>query len=205
MIDTIRFIGDVHGLWTSYRKIITEAEHSIQVGDFGLGFPGWEKTDPYRFSGNHYFIRGNHDNPEICRHHPNYLGDFGYNPDLHSLFFMGGAFSIDRGIRIMGRDLWPDEEIPYGIMLDEVIPLYEKHKPRIVVTHDCPTIVRKGLKSIHQDELGRNRTVKCLDTLLEIHKPEFWIHGHHHIAQRKSFESTLFISLAILDFYDLTP
>jgi predicted phosphohydrolase len=200
----IRFIGDVHGLWTSYRRIITDCEFSIQVGDFGIGFPGWEKTDPQKFKGDHYFIRGNHDNPMVCQQHPNYLGDYGFREEWGKLFYFGGAYSVDAEMRIPGRDWWYDEEIKYGEMLDKVLPLFEQTKPRIVVTHDAPKVIRDTLFSAHMDEKMRTRTVKLCDTILEIHQPDFWIHGHHHTSKRQTIGPTTFISLSSLEFYDLT-
>ena len=40
---------------------------AIQLGDMGLGFPGYEIDLPR--SKKHRFIYGNHDNPEVCRNH----------------------------------------------------------------------------------------------------------------------------------------
>jgi hypothetical protein len=203
-MNTIRFIGDVHGMWTQYRRVITDCTFSIQVGDFGIGFPGWQKTDPQKIKGDHYFIRGNHDNPVVCQQHPNYLGDFGFKEDWGRLFFLGGGLSIDQKWRIQGRDWWPEEEVAYGILMNEVLPLYEKSKPDIVVTHECPMAIRTTLFSHHEDnEANRSRTIACLNSLFETHKPKFWFHGHHHLSQRKNILGTQFISLGMnADFYD---
>ena len=40
----MRFIGDVHGKYGQYKKLIAEVDSSIQVGDMGVGFRrlgGW--------------------------------------------------------------------------------------------------------------------------------------------------------------------
>jgi len=190
-------------MWTAYRRIISSCEFSIQVGDFGLGFPGWQKTDPQKLKGNHYFIRGNHDNPEVCQHHPNYLGDFGFKEDWNKLFFVGGGYSIDQEWRTQGVSWWPDEEIAYSVMMDKILPLYEQSRPNIVVTHDCPMAIRRYLSSHHVDEeADRSRTIACLDSMFEVHKPVYWFHGHHHMSHRADILGTKFISLASLEAYD---
>ena len=57
-------IGDVHGKINEYLQLIKNRKHSIQLGDFGVGF-----VDIPELPINHRFIRGNHDNPELlnCR------------------------------------------------------------------------------------------------------------------------------------------
>ena len=70
---SMRFIGDVHGKWKKYKRIIKDCDASIQVGDLGLGFVrkhGWSAGQIYSnpphyamVKGDHKFIRGNHDNP----------------------------------------------------------------------------------------------------------------------------------------------
>ena len=85
----IRFIGDVHGHIDAYMRVRGNTP-SFQIGDMGLGFPNTALPK----GGEHRFIRGNHDDPAACRKHPNYAGDFGYDPDC-DLFYMGGAWSID--------------------------------------------------------------------------------------------------------------
>ena len=34
----MRFIGDVHGKFTQYKRLIADVPASIQVGDMGVGF-----------------------------------------------------------------------------------------------------------------------------------------------------------------------
>src|SRR5260370_16253241 len=75
----IRFIGDTHAKFPLYRAIATAPVEtddptnkifapSIQVGDFGMGF----RTAPI-LAPDHRFIRGNHDNPQLCAEHPNWI------------------------------------------------------------------------------------------------------------------------------------
>ena len=79
------FIGDVHGKYDRYKKIMKSCTDSIQVGDMGVGFRqyiGHEigkmyPNPPYdrMVEGNHKFIRGNHDNPATCRSHTQWIQD----------------------------------------------------------------------------------------------------------------------------------
>lgn len=69
-MTTIRFIGDVHGSPKAYRRAVGDAERSIQVGDFGLGFVRMPQLGP-----GHRFIRGNHDCPDLCRERPDWIAD----------------------------------------------------------------------------------------------------------------------------------
>ena len=70
------FIGDVHGKFGPYKRICKEYRDTIQVGDMGVGFidryTNRSYSNPPHYAmkaGNHRFIRGNHDNPGVCRKH----------------------------------------------------------------------------------------------------------------------------------------
>ena len=104
-----KLVGDVHGKFHRYEKLIKDCDASIQVGDFGVGFfyifgdhrvpmanPPYDSIK----KGNHRFIRGNHDNPDVCRRQSYWIPD-GTIED--HVLFVGGAHSIDRHIRTEGR------------------------------------------------------------------------------------------------------
>jgi len=184
------FIGDVHGKYNQWRKLTKrlteEGKHSLQVGDFGL-FRGGNlhklgKRDPKM----HRFIRGNHDNPSVCKRASHYLGDFGY--DEHTgIFYAGGGYSIDHMHRTIGRDWWPDEELTYAQAM-AALALYQEVKPRIVVTHEIhsdakPWVANSALKI---DYVSCNEAVFQQMWEWEGWKPEYWIFGHYH--QKKEFQ-----------------
>ena len=80
----ISIIGDVHGKTNAYTQILRRLGPdavSIQVGDMGLGFKGVGLPPPGTAmpAGDHTFFRGNHDDPQKCRRHPSYRGDWGYD------------------------------------------------------------------------------------------------------------------------------
>jgi hypothetical protein len=191
------FIGDVHGKFREYTGLLKlyKDQPSIQVGDFGIGFGFGVSGEPMPIP-NHWFIRGNHDNPEKCRERSDYLGEFGYREDL-GIFFVSGAFSIDRYLRTEGVDWWPDEELDYRQSL-EAITLYEKIKPEIVVTHDCPNSCGTFVKPAHK-VLIPSATGEMLEQMYQIYAPKIWIFGHYHVPFSKIIDKTTFIGLAELE------
>jgi predicted phosphodiesterase len=215
----VRFIGDTHGKWKRYKKLIKSAPEgvSLQLGDFGVGFyePYSEPprliggAPPYdtMASGSHYFIRGNHDNPGVCAKHPFWVRD-GMYADLMGaegqVFCIGGATSIDREWRAPGYTWWEDEELSYknwNIILD----LYEQAKPDIVATHDVPERVVRAIIAprARYTHFYKSMTCQALDNLFEIHRPAVYLHGHHHISYRQVYRGTEFIGLGELDYIDL--
>lgn len=188
-------IGDIHGKYKEYQQILANClGSSLQVGDFGIGF-----KEPCVFPTRHKFIRGNHDNPNLCYNIPNYLGDYGFNKHA-GIFYVSGGFSIDVNQRTIGVDWWEGEQLSIR-ELEKAIQLYEKVKPDIVVTHECPeSIVRKIMP---YSPLIKTRTNQALQAMLEAHKPKSWFFGHHHKTWSEKIEGCLFMCLGELDTYCL--
>lgn len=207
----IRFIGDVHGKFNKYKKKIKECDRSLQVGDFGVGFYNLKTDTPYSnppydhmARGEHRFIRGNHDNPGACKKHPFWVPDGGSVFGRNDIFCIGGAISIDKDRRTENYDWWHDEELTYA-QLCNILDIYEVVKPSIVVSHECPDSVITRV--CH--ETGKFKydipsvTRRCFDNMLEIHKPDLWIHGHWHLDYRMVHKGTEFIGLGELSHIDL--
>ncbi len=183
------FIGDVHGLFPQYQSIIDGTpDDTCQLGDMGLGFG---RSWPEKFPTKDRFIRGNHDNPAICRRHPNYLGEYGIIPEI-SLFYLSGAWSIDQLLRTAGIDWWADEQL-YKSDLDSAVALYTQVKPSFVVTHDCPTSVRKTM--FKGRPAFNTRTDVALQEMLDAHVPTTWLFGHHHVLWKNKISNCDFICL----------
>lgn len=158
---------------------------SLQLGDFGIFFEyqyesGKIAGKPWPDPSKHKFFRGNHDNPNLIKDLPGYLGDWGYNA-TQNLFWLAGGWSIDRKYRTEGIDWWADEELSNG-ELTNALALYEDVKPRIMITHEAPTVA----KNLFLDHFGMNnigyssQTEKCLQMMWDIHKPDIWVFGHFH-------------------------
>jgi hypothetical protein len=203
----MRFIGDVHGKYERYKKILKGSSASIQVGDMGIGFwktrtmgePVPDVNPPHKRMKefNARFIRGNHDNPGKCRSNSQWIKDGTVEGNM---MFVGGAMSIDIYRRTEGLSWWRDEELSYGEWF-EVIDKYNQVKPKYMVTHDCPTEIGKLI--IPDSEKHKSITAQALETMFESHKPDYWIFGHYHRSWRQNVLGTEFICLNELEHIDL--
>lgn len=189
----MHFIGDVHGKWKAYHRLIKDLDESIQVGDFGFGFPGSQPTFVWNMK--HRFIRGNHDDPATCRRSPNYLGDYGVTKE--GIFFVSGGFSVDQQHRTIGVSWWPDEELPVRDY-EYVLNAYTKARPEIVVAHTCPARVADKLIGSHANfkREFKNRTEDDLmEQMIEAHSPRLWVHGHFHTFEINRLNGCKFVCL----------
>lgn len=191
----ITFIGDVHGCFNQYNELTSRYPNTIQLGDLGIGFPPEIANEDYiEKYPNHRFIRGNHDNPKECRKLNTYLGDYGY---LHGLgiFYVSGAYSIDRIRRTEDIDWWRDEELSESDC-EDVIEMYEKIKPAIVISHDCPYDVYPYIGTRAEK---RSRTSGLLNIMFALHRPREWIFGHHHKQINFVMDNVRFQAVDILN------
>ena len=187
-------IGDVHGKTDQYLKLLIRrhGEPSVQLGDFGIGFPGDEPLPP--LPANAWFFRGNHDNPEEARSHKNYLGEYGCRTiDGIEFFFLSGAWSSDQWLRTEGLNWWRDEELSYTD-LQAAVELFAKMKPDIVLTHDGPEEAIRALLAdqFAHKEFARTATGGALNAMLDAHRPRTWIFGHWHTRFRQRIGGTEF-------------
>lgn len=205
---TITIIGDVHGKTQQYQKMLRQVytgQRTIQIGDMGIGFKG---VGLHEMPQNHKWFRGNHDNPAKCRANKNYLGDFGYLPE-DKLFWLAGAFSIDKDWRIPGVSWWEDEELSYEELASAIL-LYDQVRPDYVLSHEAPARVGRsmldGLMGPYfsaKTECCMSRTAEALQQMFEIHQPKEWVFGHYHVDKSFEINGTLFTCVAELSTYDL--
>lgn len=192
-------IGDVHGNFDQYKKLIEDYDQTIQLGDFGFKDTHDRfLKEVYTKENNHRILFGNHDYyPYLDKAYS--LGDYTYLPDK-DIFCIRGAYSIDRNQRTLGLDFFPNEEIPYT-KFNELLDVFIKERPNIVITHEAPHIVRDKLFNISRYSL----TSHILQELLEAHRPSIWIFGHHHRNIQKELPGyrTKFICLGELQTYKL--
>lgn len=204
---SIFLIGDCHGKFSECKKIVNDnpGKTIFQLGDFGIGFPR-ESTLP-SFPENFYFIRGNHDNPEVARNHSNYLGDYGYKEiDGHKIFYLSGAWSIDFKYRREGSTWWRDEELSIK-ELEDAFNLYIEYKPEIVISHDCPGVMAEKIL-LHHSLYGNpnvfpTRTGQALSSMFTVHKPKYWYFGHYHVDFDEIIDGTEFKCLNELSTFEL--
>lgn len=205
---TYRFIGDVHGKFNRYKTILEGSpKGTIQVGDMGVGFLHSDgkahANPPYDTMVEHQarFIRGNHDNPSVCKRHSQWVKD-GHVED--GIMFVGGATSIDKHLRTPGYSWWEDEQLSKD-EFDAILQTYVATKPKVMVTHDCPQFLISpmfGVHYKHELEPGGTRTRLYFQRMWELHKPELWVFGHWHTNRDYAFDGTRFVCLAELEWKD---
>ena len=163
-------------------------------------------------SGDHKWIRGNHDNPTLCRTlvDRGYAGDYGYD-EVNGFFWLGGAYSIDWRWRVPGISWWPDEELSYT-HLGTAISRFERFKPVVVASHDAPASIRDHLLGIVSaqhacgiDKLRSfdNRTSSALDQMFHLWQPKHWVFGHYHVSTTFNFRGTQFTCVPELGTHDV--
>lgn len=208
----VRIVGDVHGKFDRYKKIIADCDRSIQVGDLGIGFRhfggarhGEFTRNPPHYAmvrGNHRFIRGNHDSPIECRKHSQWIEDGTVENDV---MFIGGALSIDKEWRVEHFSFWQDEEVSIE-ELNKFVDIYATVRPRVMITHECPESIAPlagehyGIKL---DPKFASRTRQAFQSMFEIHQPEEWYFGHWHHSMDRVVNGTRFICLAELEYRDV--
>lgn len=230
---SLRVIGDVHGKYKDYLKLINKSNakglHTLQLGDLGFDFTYERLLDSIDTELNKFFM-GNHDNynsrfadDEIFKQWC--LGDFGeVIIGGVKLFFVRGAFSIDKKYRTPGIDWFPDEEISES-RFQEVLDAYLLSKPNVVVSHECPNDIGKEpvknssgeiidvplkkdyvLKTFGFDPMTFNtKTGFLLQQLWDAHQPDKWVFGHYHPEPTwiSKIGKTDFICLGELVTFDL--
>lgn len=86
---------------------------------------------------------------------------------------VGGAYSIDRGWRVLNESWWQQEELADDD-IDYVRTLYSPVD--VLLTHDAPTWQQLNIMPIVESHIHRQRMNQVHDHL----KPKLWLHGHYH-------------------------
>lgn len=193
----LRFIGDVHADFRTYRDLITKADCSVQVGDFCSfgGFGGLDGVNAVK----HRILAGNHDicdpkHPFYFGNCPHFLGDFGTLAfaGFPEIFYIRGAFSID-GVRF-------NEELDQD-RFDAASELYMRVKPKIVVTHQSPSMLipyvgnKVILRQYGYAKEPFTLTGYNLDVLFNRHQPRLWVFGHYHKTWTAEIDGCRFVAL----------
>lgn len=186
----IYVIGDVHGKYKEYRKLISQFEYSVQVGDFGFDYQTLGSVD----SSKHKFLGGNHEKWPVLLNYPpkHFLGRYGaYTLNGVKFFFVSGGKSIDdisRRLQFIngGPTSWYyQEELLFNEMLD-CYNLYKEEKPDILLSHTPPRdIINKvcGVGLVKKFGLGGDftcQTSSFIQSLFEAHQPNTAVFGHLH-------------------------
>ena len=199
---SITLIGDVHGKYEHYHKIVRQTErhpYTLQIGDFGFKYDTLKNVDSTR----HLILPGNHDNYDTCYNHPHFLGDYGYTSlNRIDFFYYRGAYSIDRQYRTIGIDWWENEQVNIDQFM-KARELYRSIKPEVMITHDCPQDIALQMLEPGQ-RVYENITSWALQELYNIHQPKLWFYGHWHRSVKIQHGNTQFVCLNELETYTLT-
>jgi hypothetical protein len=195
---TLRLKSDVHADHQEITEMLQTChlyDLTIQIGDFGAGF-GAEAYLHLVSSEKFKVLFGNHDNYSILSQYPHNMGRFGILEFAgKKIFFVGGAYSIDRHHRKEGISWWPDEELNY-VETEECLQLWERefNNVDLVISHDGPPEFTKHIKRFMPMD---THTGRLLQEIYKIHQPKQWVIGHWHRAFSKKIGNTEFRCLKI--------
>jgi predicted phosphodiesterase len=196
-------VGDLHGnfsLIPHVRKVHADYDEIIIVGDFGLGF---HRDDEARVLARENvkplirFIRGNHDNLEVCKEFTS--GSIQWIPDgtlEGNTLYVGGAWSIDHQMRTPGLNWWYNEELNEQEWEDIFRSLEGKFEQvETVISHDAPARVSHLVLAAHKPII-RTRTSLYLDLLMNrLPNVRTWVFGHYHVYHNFEYNGVNFICL----------
>lgn len=111
---------------------------------------------------------------------------------------LGGAYSIDKRLRIANVSWFEQEQLRYK----DIIDLQPRDDIDIIVSHTCPeTILQRVAKTcnIPYNRITERQTEKLLDRVFDIIKPKRWVFGHWHQAAQYRAKGTTFNLLNMAD------
>ena len=223
-MSKIRIIGDCHGCINKRNRLpdkptyielceqLGPDDYSVQLGDMGFNYKGLNRLDHNR----HVFIPGNHDNyTQLLNNEVPYsLGNYGMNGlGPFTFFIVRGAFSIDAKLRIRDEKLngqkswWIEEELNHTQGLN-CLEHYERFKPDVVMSHDCPYTVSKMIGNpdiLLAFGFSINMTTssqELMQQMFDIHQPKLWLFGHYHVNEKFRYHGTRFICVGERSYID---
>ena len=197
-------VGDVHGYFGYLNILINQKQPDLVIccGDFGY----WPNVPSIKFKpkpqgSKILWIDGNHEDHWSLRDRKTdeLRKDVIYMPrgstytldDGRKILFMGGADSIDKNVRRLGYDWFPEEVISQKDL--ENLP---NEKIDIVISHTCPLeLVGEMLGYRDKDIEPSNH---ALSYIYNRYNPKRWYFGHWHCHKDIYLRDTKFTTLACL-------
>ena len=209
-------IGDIHGKVSQFLDIVADyrsksSELIIQLGDLGFS-KQWDEIIQYCLDTNETNLRiipGNHDDykrysvnffsneMQWCRTEPLLVEDV-WDDEHMNCFSVRGENSIDKHLRKLGVDWFPEEELTYT-QLGKAVDDFIVSQPKYMFSHTCPSSIKKQLFGYNES----SRTEQALQVMFELHQPEYWFFGHFHRSVDEVINGTRFICLAELQTFEL--
>jgi len=201
-------VGDVHGRFGDLNTLINKQKPDMIIccGDFGYwpGVKGLSFDDIKPQDTKILWCDGNHENHWALkeRESDEIVPNVVYMPrgstytldDGRTILFMGGADSIDKGMRTLGKDWFPEE-----VIRDRDLENLPDTKIDIVVSHTCPyeltnSICKSDFKHVEPSNYA-------LSNIWVKYHPELWYFGHWHFYKEHSERGTKFTTLSCLPTY----
>ncbi len=186
----ILITGDIHNNFGRLNDLINKKKPELVIccGDFGY-WPAVDWAEPLsniklQTAKKLLWCDGNHENHWALRDRttdelvPNIIymprGSTYKLPDRRNILFMGGAYSIDKHLRRIGVNWFPEETISQTDMMN--LP---NCKVDIFITHTCPEELLPDLLKIDERK-QKDPSNQALSELWKIYKPSLWFFGHWH-------------------------
>ena len=187
----VLIVGDIHNDFGQLNILINKKKPDIVIccGDFGYwpDIKGCKSLTDIKLQGCEKILwcDGNHENHWALNERKTnemepgiiYMprGSTYTLPDGRVIMFMGGAHSIDKNMRTVGHDWFPEETITQKDMYN--LPDVNVD---IFITHTCPADLVKEL-SVYYPGKSYEPSNQALSTLWDIYKPDLWYFGHWHV------------------------
>jgi len=208
-------VGDIHNEFGQLNILINKKKPDMVIccGDFGV----WPK---FNASGGSQplsniklqtaekllFCDGNHEDHWALRDRttdelaPNIIymprGSTYQLEDGRTILFMGGAYSIDKHLRRIGVDWFPEETISQTDMMN--LP---DCKVDIFITHTCPEELLVDLLPFDERKTTEPSNL-ALSEIWKIYKPSYWMFGHWHRYLTGTMMGTRWYCLSAVGFGD---
>ena len=217
------FVGDTHARFGHLNQFIADhhPDNVFVCGDFGywneqsFGGPDynmWDRLQPNNTKV--YFCDGNHEDFNLlCQleqqhgtEHPiEVKQNVYYCPrgstltldDGTKILFFGGAYSIDKHLRIKDVNWFEQEQATF-----EQLERVKNTDVDVVVSHTCPKRLISDVAlrcSIPLTKITQCQTETVLDKLFDIVKPKEWYFGHWHQSGTFKRDGCQFVMLNIMD------
>jgi predicted phosphodiesterase len=203
-VKKIIIVGDLHNEFSRLNELINHKKPELVIccGDFGF-WPNvsWAapldtiKTQDCKV----LWCDGNHENHWALRDRttdelaPNVIymprGSTYTLPDGRVIMFMGGGDSIDKDLRKVGVDWFPEEVIQQKDMYN--LP---DIKVDIFITHTCPVELVNELRRFYEKE--KEPSNWALSELRKKYKPSLWFFGHWHMYREGKLFNTKWYCLS---------
>jgi len=159
-----------------------------------------------------YWCPGNHEDWWDLKHEKGYIsgpievqpgvfymqrGEILRLPDGRNILFMGGAESIDKDLRVMGRDWFPEEIITQADI--ETLPDPDEVGIDIVISHTCPREFHDEIFKVEKSSRIRAKfedpSMLALSYILHTYRPGMWFFGHFHLVKNGTYNNTKWFCL----------